>query len=358
MNARLRLLYFLAIVTLATTLVASRPTRAAEDLAAKRARLEAEAASSDSKKAALALYELGKMDDDDFRFASALARFDASLVRDPSHRYALRARSRGDTLRAHSEGDFAPFAELEKIRRDHVAARDPAALDKLVADANDFPPGLVRVESRMLAGDAFLARREFDKALPILELVITDPKADPISFHQASHEVVDTYLALENPDAAARIAALPHEDPTLAKKVKIWRRRKNGRELAGVVLAAFAIACFVAIARAIRRGELDALKTTLKKFAPLAVLFAIWIGACGGILASSYETGNEGPFVVLAIVALPIFFLARAWSASSANASLLFRVGRGLLTAGAMLAAAFVVLASMRDGIYLGGFGL
>ncbi|MGH7328401.1 MAG: hypothetical protein ACREJX_08630, partial [Polyangiaceae bacterium] len=252
MNARAPLFYLLALVVLAIAILCSSSARAADD-AAKRAQLEADAASGDSKKAALALYQLGTMDDDAFRFASALARFDASLVRDPSHRYALRARNRGDTLRAHSEGDFGPYAELERIRRDHVAARDPTALGKLVADANDFPPGLVRVEARMLAGDAFLAQRNYAKALPLLELVITDPKCDPISFHQASHEVVETDLANGDPDSAARIAALPHEDPGLAKKVKIWRRRKSGRAIANVVLAAFAIACFVAIARAIRR---------------------------------------------------------------------------------------------------------
>ena len=357
MNARAPLLYFFALALLAIVAFSAISARAAED-PVRRAQLEAEAASGDSKKAALALYQLGTMDDDAFRFASALARFDASLVRDPSHRYALRARNRGDTLRAHSEGDFEPYAELERIRRDHVAARDPAALDKLVADANGFPPGLVRVEARMLAGDAFLAQRNYAKALPLLELVITDPKVDPISFHQASHELVDAYLANEDPDSAARIAAIPREDPGLAKKVKIWRRRKSGRGIANDVLATFAIACFVAVARAIRRGELDVVKRTLRKFTPLAILFAIWIGAFGGILASSYESGNEAPFVVLAIIALPIFLLARAWGASSPNASLPFRLGRAALTAAAMLAAAFVVLSSMKDGMYLGGFGL
>lgn len=353
MNARAALFHFLLV---GAALFFARPLLA--DDAAKRATLEQEATSSDARKAALALYELGKLDDEELRFASALARYDASLVRDPSHRYALRARTRGDTLRGHSEGDFAPYAELEKLRRDRIAARDPAALDKLVADADGFPPGQVRIEARMLAGDAFLARGDRAKALVLLEKVATDPLVDAILLHQSSHELVDAYLAADDPGSALRIATLPREDPSLAKKVRTWVRRRNLRLVALGVLGLFALGTVAALGRAGRRGEMTAVRASVVRFVPLAIAFAAWTGAVGGVLAASYESGNQTPFIVVAIATLPIVLMARIWSASAGASKPAFRAARGLLSAASIFAMAFVVLASISDGIYLGGFGL
>jgi hypothetical protein len=356
MNARPLLLYFVATITVGVWLGGISPAHA-DDADAKRATLETQSTSGDPRTAALALYELAEMDDHDYRFASALARYDASIARDPSHRFALRARTHADTLRSHSEGDFEPYSELEHIRRDHVAARDQVALAKLAADADSFPPGLVRVEARMLAGDAFIAQGDLGRGLPLLDLVDQDPKTDPILHHQAAHELVDSYLLRNNPEAAMEVAARPHEDPTLAKTVTKWIRRRQLRSLSMVVLALFALSSTVAIARGASRGKSGDVGTSLKRFAPLAVAFAAWIGVFGGVLAASFEKGNESPFLALAAAAVPIFFIARAWGASG-GVSRAAKIARAALSAASIAAVAFVVLTCVRNGVYLAGFGL
>ncbi|MEO7109444.1 MAG: hypothetical protein ABI183_03305, partial [Polyangiaceae bacterium] len=282
---------------------------------------------------------------------------EASIARDPSHRYALRARSHADTLRAHSEGDFAPYAELEHIRRDHVLSRDPVALTKLVQDADGFPPGLVRVEARMLAGDAFLAQGDVGRALPLLDLVDTDPKADPILHHQAAHQLVDAYLLQNDPDAAMKVASRPGEDPALAKSVKITVRRGHLRSASLATLALFALASTIAIGRGAARGRGREAGQATKRFAPLAIAFAAWIALFGGVLAASYEKGNESPFLALGAAALPIFLIARAWSASGGD-SRGAKFGRAALAAASVAAVAFVVLTYVGNGVYLAGFGL
>jgi hypothetical protein len=357
MNARALLFYFvaslvgLACITRSTRALADDP----ED--AKRTKLESQVEGADAKQAAIALYELAEMDEHDYRFASALARYDASIARDPSHRYALRARAHGDTLRTHSEGDFQPYSELEHIRRDRLASRDPIALAKLAADADGFPPGQVRVEARMLAGDAFLAQGDLARALPLLDLVDTDSKADPILHHQAAHELVDTYLAHGNPEAAMQVAMRPNEDPTLAKTVARSIRRRRFGSISIVTLALFALASLVSIGRGAMRGKAGEISLNVKRFAPLAVAFAAWIALFGGILAASFERGNESPFIVLGLSAVPIFFIARAWSASGSE-SRAARLGRAALTAACVAATAFVVLTWVGGGVYLAGFGL
>lgn len=329
----------------------------ADDADAKRVTLETEAESADAKQAALALFELAEMDEHDYRFASALARYDASVARDPSHRYALRARAHADTLRTHSEGDFAPYSELEHIRRDRIASRDPVALAKLAQDADGFPPGLVRVEARMLVGDTLLAQGDLIKALPLLDSVDADPMTDPILHHQAAHELVDAYLLENDPEDAMKVALRPHEDPALLDKVKRSIRRGHARTGALIVLALFGLASSIAIARGVARGKTADIVRALKRFLPLAIGFAAWIAAFGGILAASYEKGNESPFIALGLATIPIFLIARAWGAAGAE-SRIAKIARAILAAASVAAIAFVVLSYVGSGMYMKGFGL
>jgi hypothetical protein len=357
MNARPLPFYFVIVMTMTTAWLSGISRANADDANARRAALETQSTSSDARRAALALYELAELDDHDYRFASALARYDASIARDPSHRFALRARTHGDTLRSHSEGDFAPYSELEHIRRDPVASRDPVALLKLAADADAFPPGLVRVEARMLVGDALVSQGDTARGLPLLDLVDRDPKADTILHHQAAHELVDSYLLQNDPDAAMQVATRRNEDPTLAKTVTHWIRRRQLRKVSIAVLALFALASTIAIARGAANGKSGAVGRSLKRFAPLALAFAAWIGLFGGVLAASFEKGNESPFLVLAAGAVPVFFIARAWGASGGD-SRAERIARAALAAASIAAIAFVVLSSVGNGVYLAGFGL
>jgi hypothetical protein len=357
MNARHGLFYFVIVAATGATIATWQSPARADDEDARRAKLEAQASSGDAHQASLALFELAEMDDHDYRFASALARYDASIARDPSHRYALRARAHADTLRSHSEGDFEPYSELEHLRRDHVAARDNDALAKLAADADAFPPGLVRVEARMLAGDAFLSQGDRAHGLALLNLVDQDPKADPILHHQAAHELVDAYLSRNNPEAAMAVATRPNEDPLLLKTVKTWLRRRQLHCASITVLALFAVSSLLGIGRGIWRGRSREFAQTVKHFAPLAIAFAAWIALFGGLLAASYEKGNESPFFALGLCALPIFLIARAWGATG-GISRAARIGRATLAAASIAAVAFVVLSTVGDGLYLSGFGL
>ena len=70
----------------------------------------------------------------------------------------MRAGDRAEWLRSRSEGDFVPLTRLEKLRRDPAQSSDPAAVDGLAHDADSFPPGMVRVEARMLVSEAWLGR--------------------------------------------------------------------------------------------------------------------------------------------------------------------------------------------------------
>ncbi|MEO8798210.1 MAG: hypothetical protein ABI551_10020, partial [Polyangiaceae bacterium] len=237
---------------------------------------------------AVALYELATADDAAFRFASALREYEASLAKDPSHRFALRARARAETLRTHAEGDFAPFTTLERFRRDPGADREPAKLAALATEADAFPPGLVRVEARMTAADGWRALGDDAKELPLLEEVARDPSADPVAFHAASRKLVDAYLARGDRARADAIASLPNQEPELATKIAITLRRRTLRSIATAFLALFVLVSGVGVARALRRGEGRAVGAAVRRFAPLAFGFALWTGVAGGLLASSY----------------------------------------------------------------------
>jgi hypothetical protein len=243
------------------------------------------------------------------------------------------------------------------VRRDRVASRDPVALAKLAQDADAFPPGAVRVEARMLVGDTLLAQGDLNKALPLLDLVDADPMTDPILHHQAAHELVDAYLLENDPEDAMKVAMRPHEDPALRDKVKRSIRRAHARSGALLVLALFASASSIAIARGAARGKTSDILRALKRFVPLAIAFAAWIAAFGGILAASYEKGNESPFIALGLATTPIFLIARAWSAAGAE-SRVAKIARALLSAASVAAIAFVVLTYVGNGMYMAGFGL
>ncbi|MEO8799257.1 MAG: hypothetical protein ABI551_15310, partial [Polyangiaceae bacterium] len=185
--------------------------------------------------------------------------------------------------------------------------------------------------------------------------------ADPVMFHAASRELVDAYLARGGADDRARadaIAALPSQEPELATKIAITLRRRTLRSIATAFLALFGLVSVVAIARALRRGEGRAVGAAMRRFAPLAFGFALWTGVAGGLLASSYEAGRGAPFAWLAAASFFVALLARALGAAQSSSPLFVRASGALLSAGAVAAAAFLILASLDAGTYLAGFGL
>src|SRR5579884_2914119 len=147
---------------------------------ARAALARATAAADDATAVAEAYFLLGKLDEDDMAFPRAMEDDRAAMKAAPNTRWAIRASDRIDWLRARSEGDFAPLARLERVRRDPAASSDPAAVDALAHDLESFPPGTVRVEARMLVAEAWLGRMHRpDAAVAQLRKVADDPKADP-----------------------------------------------------------------------------------------------------------------------------------------------------------------------------------
>jgi hypothetical protein len=294
-------------------------------------------------------------DDADGNYASALDGYRAFVAHAPSNRAAPRAAARAEVLASHAEGEFVPLAKLERVRRDPARANDPAAIDALAADANAFPPGLVRVEARMLVAEAYLGRfsRPHD-GLAELDKVIEDPRCDPVTRKHALRRGVDVLLADGETSAAVAWVRRGDVDPETRALVEARVRRTWAHRAALGVLGALFLLAAVAIARA--RSRSGEVLRALRRGLPTALLFCAFVGAAGGALASTYEAGNARPFLVFALAALPVILLARVW-AGVVPAPPAARAARATLLAAAVAAVGFLVLEYV-NAEYLRGFGL
>jgi hypothetical protein len=316
-------------------------------------------AEGDPEAVAEAHFLLGKIDEDDSAFEQALGEYRASIAAGPNTRWALRASERVDWLRARSEGNFAPLATLERVRRDPAAAADPASVEALAREAESFPPGMVRVEARMLVAEAWLGRlHRPSAALDELRAVANDPKADALTARLAERELIDVLVSLDRIDEAAAEARAhaSHLDPRFVRQVSRLLVRRSVRYGAIVVLGGFLALSCVAVARAARRKALGKAARELRKLAPVAALFVAFVAVGGGLLASNYESGNSSPFLLLGGAVLPLVLIARVWSAVGSERQVA-RVARSLLCGATVLAAAFLLLDRIHPQ-YLAGFGL
>jgi tetratricopeptide (TPR) repeat protein len=317
------------------------------------------AANDDPDAVAEAYFGLGRLDEAQGAFARALSDDRAAMAAAPDTRWAIRAADRVEWLRARSEGGFAPLARLERVRRDPALSEDPAAIDALAKDAESFPPGLVRVEARMLVAEAWLGRmRRPDDAVGELRKVTADPRADPLTVRLAERELVDALAGAGHIDEAvaeahAHAARL---DPRFLRQVDRLLRRRAVRRVSVVVMAAFVTLATAALARARRRRALIGAWQALRSIGLVAALFVVFLAGAGGVLASSYESGNATPFVALAAAVLPLVLVARAWGAVGSEARAA-RIGRALLCGASVVATAFLLL-DMVNPTYLEGFGL
>lgn len=317
-------------------------------------------ARADAKSRAEALYEQARQDDEAFRFAEALAAYDQARTLDPSSRNAPRAEARAAFLRTHSEGDFAPLAALEHVRRDPVLATDPQAIDTLVRTAEGFPPGQVRVEAWVLAAEGY--GRRFDRpadAMALYRRILDDPAAPNIVTQKASRDLVSTLTA--RGDFASAREVLAHAgnraDPKLAHEVTRLARRQSLTRVAMAALIAMAVLALRAFVAAARAGRSKNVVRGLGRTAPIALAYAAYVGVLGAVLASGFEAGTSRPFLVLGAVLVPLLALARLWSAAAPASSSLARLARAVLCGVAVLGAAFLVVRSV-DVAYLEGMGL
>jgi hypothetical protein len=323
--------------------------------AGEREALEARARSGDADEASAALYALAELDDQAGDYARALERYRASVARLPSHRFALRATARADTLAAHAEGDFLPFAKLERVRRDPKLSNDARAIEALARDAESFPPGPVRVEARMLVAEAYLGRLgRRDEGLAMLQRVVDDASCDPVTRRFATRRAVEVLLARDDVAGAQAWTARGGADAEISAMVRARARRGWAHRAALATLASLVLLAAAALLRARARGVSAA--ASVRMALPSALLFAAFVGGAGGALASAYEAGNARPFLVFAAASVPVLLLARAW-AYAAPARLAARLARAGLCAAAVVAVGFLVLEYV-DTDYLRGFGL
>jgi hypothetical protein len=341
---------------LANTALMAEPPRRDE---ARMALHAATAASDEPEAVAEADFLLGQLDEEDGAYPQALIEDRACIDAAPATRWAFRASDRIDWLRARSEGDFGPLRRLESVRHDPARSSDPATIDALAREADGFPPGMVRVEARMLVAEAWLSRlHRPDDAIAILRLVTSETKIDPLSLRLAERELVEALIAQGRIDeaiaeATARSSRL---DPKFVKQVKRLRTRQVVRLVAIGVLAAFGLLAVAALVRARHRRVLRDAWTALRALLPMAVLFVAVVAIGGGVLASQYETGNAQPFLILGAGILPLVLLARAWSAVGSQVPAA-RLARSLLCGATVVAAAFMLLETTSPQ-YLAGFGL
>ena len=313
----------------------------------------------DARARAEAVLRLAEREDEAYAFARALARYDEGRTIDPGSPRAPRAEARAAMLRAHAEGDFAPFAELERVRRDVALASDGHAIDELVQHAESFPAGLVRVEVWVLAAEAYAHRlgRPAD-ADTLLQRVVLDVLSDPVLTQKAARDLVDLRVAkrdLAGAEEAVRLAG-SRADPSLGRDVRRLVRRRFLHLASIVLLAGIVVLAARAWLTATRRGRGKQVRTALARTWKLALAYAAYVALGGAALAAGYEEGTSKPFLWFGLVLVPLVLVARAWGAAGA-ASRAARLGRASACAAGALSAAFLVLEGIDVG-FLDGMGL
>lgn len=293
----------------------------------------------------------------ELRFAEALAAYQETLTIDPSSPLTSAARARAHDLTAHAEGGFAPLKRLEEVRRDPKKASDEAAIDALLVDARGFPQGRVRTEALLFVAEALRSRlSEPRRAAAIYEELLADPASDDLLRSLALSSLVAVYRELGDLEAA-RLAVdrSPGLAPALRSEVHRLVRRGHVKIASLALVSALAVVGAASFARAARSMPVH--EATREIVRPLAVAFALYLGAAGAVLVRLYGAGDVRPFLWLGLGVLGIDVIARAWRIGSSDTRAAARAARALACAAGVLAVAFLAL-ERADAGYLESFGL
>jgi tetratricopeptide (TPR) repeat protein len=238
--------------------------------AARGALTRATALGGEPPAVAEAYFRLGALDEEDEAFARAVADYRACLAVAPvssGGRWARNASARMQWLSVRSEGGFAPLAQLQRLKqrleRAPALAGDAGAVEAFARDAEAFPPGIVRAESRLLVAAAWLGplRRPRD-AIRELRTASADRGADGMSLRLAERGLVDALLAEGLLDDAAQEVQghAVQLDPLVVMRVQQLVRRRSLLRGAWIALATLAtlIGLAVALHRRRNRGALAA----------------------------------------------------------------------------------------------------
>jgi hypothetical protein len=245
---------------------------------------------------------------------------------------------------------FADGGTLDRVRRDPALASDARAIDELVREADASPPGPERVDAWVLAAEAYAQRldRPAD-AERLYRRIVSDAAADDVLRRKAQRDLVTLLVARGDLDGAA--VAARGQATLVAEVARLVRRR--WLHLASIgTLAVLGLLT----ARALLATRAAGVKPALRRIAPLALAFALYVGVAGAVLASRYEGGTAQPFLVLGGGLFLLLLAARAWGATGGRSGRA-RVVRAVVCGAGALATAFLVLETI-DASYLDGMGL
>lgn len=280
------------------------------------------------------------------RFAEALAAYEEAAARDPSAPFAPTARVRATDLRAHAEGEFAPLAALEAVRRDPARNRDPAAIAALEEAARGFPDGRVRSEALLVVAQAHAhAFGDPTRALAALESILGDTHADRSTRTLALSEAITQYRAVGNLQGAlAAVDRTPDLLPSLTREVRAEVRRVKIARGCLATLGLLAAAALWGAVRAARRlGDVRKLAPLLLR--PGALAFAFYLGVAGALFVRF--RGGEGdpmPFLGLGLGVALVTVLVRSWAVGETRRSRARAALRASLGAAGVLAVAYLIL--------------
>ncbi len=245
---------------------------------------------------------------------------------------------------------FADGGTLDRVRRDPALASDARAIDELVREADASPPGAERVDAWVLAAEAYAQRldRPAD-AERLYRQIVSDAAADDVLRRKAQRDLVTLLVARGDLDGAA--VAARGQATLVAEVARLVRRR--WLHLASI--GALAVLGLLTT-RALLATRAAGVKPALRRIAPLALAFALYVGVAGAVLASRYEGGTAQPFLVLGGGLFLLLLAARAWGAAGGR-SARARMVRAVVCGAGALATAFLVLETI-DASYLDGMGL
>ena len=304
---------------------------------------------------AQAHFFLGDLAEKELHFANALTSYRDSVGVDPGGRYASRALARIEFLSTRSEGDFAPLVALERVRANPARSSEGRAIDDLVRRAAGFPPGLSRVEARLLAAQAYAGRlnRPAD-AVPVLLALIADSSASADLHRLALDLLAQTRVRLGQFSIALdEQRALGGRDETVAQMRQLARREKLRIAALAVTLCVL-LAGLIAVVRAVRKQQFGALARAWRRPLPLAHIAMFSIG--GAMLAHTYDDHDPNPFLGLGAGAILVYLAATAWSFVGSQRAPA-RIVRVTLCSLAMLAVSFLAMHRFDAGM-LEGIGL
>lgn len=304
--------------------------------------------------AARAFWHLAALDEQDGRYAEALAGYRRSLQLDPGGRYAGRADARVDFLQRRAEGGFDALAQLQAMRANNAALQDPAQLRAFAATAQRWSHSESRAEGLLLAAASFARLGDASEAERSLRLVLEQRRSpagsrvDALRLLEQLTEARGTFAEFardcERWDAPS---AMTQRARQRARRVKLHRFAR------GWLLAVAAIGVTL-LGVALRRGHASALAHALRAPLPWLQLGALCVGS--GVLARTWGQHDARPFWALAAgvallhaaaVASRVALPKRAWLAGL----------KLLLFAVAVLCVAFEATFAYDQGM-LEGIGL